>query len=76
MNQTKVGTVISIKMNKTVVVKTINKVKHPLYGKLITKSKNFKGSDPIGVQLGQKVKIVETKPISKDIHFKVTEVIK
>lgn len=72
----KVGTVSSTKMQKTVVVNVVEKVKHPFYKKLITKTSKFKAHDDLAVQVGQKVKIIETKPISKDIHFKVSEVIK
>lgn len=74
--QTKVGVVDSVKMQKTVVVKVVEKVKHPFYKKLMTKVTRFKAHDDLGTQLGQKVKIAETRPISKDVHFKVTEVIK
>ena len=71
MPQVKEGVVVSNKMKKTVVVKVNMKVKHPLYKKIIVKSKKFKARDEIGVALGQKVKIVETKPFSKDVHFKI-----
>jgi len=71
MPQVKEGVVVSNKMKKTVVVKVNMKVKHPLYKKIIVKSKKFKARDEIGVALGQKVKIAETKPFSKDVHFKV-----
>ena len=74
MPQIKTGVMVSNKMQKTVVVKVSTKVKHRLYKKLITKTKKFKAHDEIGVNLGQKVKIIETKPISKDIHFKIVEV--
>lgn len=72
----KTGIVTSNKMEKTVVVKIVLKVKHPLYKKLITKSKNIKAHDELGVQIGDKVKIIETKPISKTVHFKTTEIVK
>jgi small subunit ribosomal protein S17 len=75
MAQIKVGTVVSTKMQKTVVVLIETKVKHPLYKKLISRSKKIKAHDEIGVKLGQKVKIVEVKPYSRDVNFKVTEVI-
>jgi len=71
MPQVKEGVVVSNKMKKTVVVKVNMKVRHPLYKKIIVKSKKFKARDEIGVALGQKVKIVETQPFSKDVHFKV-----
>ena len=71
MPQVKEGVVVSAKMKKTVVVKVNMKVRHPLYKKIIVKSKKFKARDEIGVALGQKVRIAETKPISRDVHFKV-----
>ena len=76
MAQIKVGLVESTKMQKTIVVKVKSLVKHPLYKKLIKRSKKIKAHDEIGVNVGDKVKIVETKPISKDVNFKVLEVVK
>jgi len=76
MAQVKVGIVESIKMQKTIVVKVESKVKHPLYKKLIKRSKKIKAHDEIGVNIGNKVRIVETKPISKGVNFKVMEVVK
>ena len=71
MPQVKEGIVVSNKMNKTVVVKVNMKVRHPLYKKIIVKSKKIKARDEIGVALGQKVKIAETKPFAKGVYFKV-----
>ncbi len=76
MAQTKIGKVISDKMEKTIVIKVVSKVKHPLYKKLITKSKNIKAHDEIGVKIGDKVKIQKTRPYSKTVHYKTTEVLK
>lgn len=73
MPQIKEGTVISNKMKNTVVVKVDSTIKHPLYKKLIARSKKIKAHDEIGVKIGQKVKIIESKPISGDVHFKVME---
>ena len=73
MPQIKEGTVISNKMNNTVVVKVNSTIKHPLYKKLIARSKKIKAHDEIGVRIGQKVKIIESKPISGQVHFKVME---
>lgn len=75
MAKSEVGEVTSIKMTKTVVVEVVSKTKHPLYKKLIKRTRRFKAHDDIGVKLGQKVKIVETKKYSKDVHFKVLEVL-
>lgn len=71
------GTIISVKMNKTAVVEVTRKTPHPLYKKLLKKSKKYKVSiGEFEVSLGDKVKIIETRPISKDKHFKIIEVIK
>ena len=71
------GKVISTKMQDTEVVEVVRRVPHPLYKKLLKKSKNFK-VDTKGqeVAVGDQVKIVEIKQISKDKYFKVQEVIK
>ena len=76
MPQVKTGTVISNKMQKVVVVKIETLVKHPFYKKRIKRSKNIKAQDTVGTNLGDKVKIAETKPMSKDVNFKVVEVLK
>lgn len=76
MSQSKIGVVISDKMKKTIVIKVVSKVKHPLYKKLIKRSKHIKAHDEMGVKVGETVKITKTKPYSKTVHFKVTEVIK
>jgi len=73
MQQVKEGVVVSNKMIKTVVVKINTKVRHPLYKKIVVKSKKFKARDERGVKLGQKVKIAEVKPFAKDVRFKVLE---
>jgi small subunit ribosomal protein S17 len=70
-----IGVVVSNKMQKTVVVKAETKVKHPLYKKLIKKTRTYKAHDELGLKPGQKVKIGESKKYSKDVHFKVVEVI-
>lgn len=76
MAQFKKGKVISDKMQNTVTVKVSYKVKHPFYKKLITKSENFKAHNELGAKIGQAVKIIETKPYSKEVKFKVLEVMK
>ncbi len=66
------GTVVSTSMKDTVVVLVENYEKHPKYHKFIKKSKKFKAHD-VGntATMGEKVKIEETRPISKDKHFKL-----
>jgi small subunit ribosomal protein S17 len=77
MKKTFTGKIISLKMNKTAVVEIITRAPHPLYKKLIKKSKPFKAdTGEMTLVVGQKVKIVETKPISKGKFFKVMEVVK
>ncbi|OGD97412.1 30S ribosomal protein S17 [Candidatus Curtissbacteria bacterium RIFCSPLOWO2_01_FULL_38_11b] len=75
MTQVKVGKVVSTKMQKTIVVEVEMRKKHPLYKKIIKKSKKIKVHDELGAKMQQKVKIRETKPISKNVHFKTVEVI-
>jgi small subunit ribosomal protein S17 len=71
------GIVVSNKMANTVVVEVTRKVAHPLYKKLIKKSKKFTAdSTGIEVNVGDRVKIGSIRPISKTKYFKVLEVIK
>lgn len=74
MNKSFTGTVVSNKMEKTVVVKIERKFRHPLYQKIITRHKNLKAHNELeGVEVGDKVVIEETSPISKDKRFHVIE---
>lgn len=66
------GVVISDKMDKTVVVEVTRFVEHAKYGKRIKKTKNYKAHDENNAKkVGDVVEIEETKPLSKDKHFKV-----
>ena len=66
------GIIISDKMNKTVIVKVGSYKKHPRYNKFYRSDKKYKVHDETGeFHVGDKVLIKETKPISKDKHFKV-----
>lgn len=71
------GKIVSLKSQDTAVVEVTRKVAHPLYKKLMKKTKKFK-ADSRGqtLSLGDRVKIVSIRPISKEKHFKVLEVIK
>ncbi len=75
MNQLE-GIVISGKMPKTAVVKIVRLTKHPLYKKKVKRSKRYLVDDQIGVKKGEKVKIVQTRPISKRKRWKIVEVLK
>jgi small subunit ribosomal protein S17 len=68
------GIVVSDKMKDTIVVKVERYVKHPKYGKFIKRQKKFKAHDVGNTKrIGEKVSIIETKPISKDKHFMLTQ---
>lgn len=71
------GKVISVKMQNTAVVAVSRRVPHPLYKKLLKKGKHF-NVDTAGqtVEVGNDVRIVETKPVSKTKYFAIKEVIK
>ena len=74
MYKTLIGTVVSDKMNKTVTVIVERKFKHAKYQKVITRHKKFKAhNEEMKIKIGDKVKIRESKPISKDKHFIVIE---
>ena len=76
LRKTRVGTVVSDKMDKTVVVAIQDNVKHPLYKKSITRTVKFKAHDEENAGgVGDKVKIMETRPLSKDKRWRVTEII-
>ena len=62
MAKVKTGKVISNKMQKTVVVEIVSKIVHPLYKKQMKRTKNIMAHDELGVNIGDKVKIAETKP--------------
>jgi len=68
------GTVVSDKMDKTVVVSVSRFIKHPKYGKFYSKNKKYKAHDAENkYKIGDKVQIIETRPISKDKRFRVLE---
>ncbi len=74
VRRTKVGQVVSDKMDKTVVVRIDSLKRHPKYKKSYKVSKKFKAHDEENqYKIGDKVEIEETKPLSKDKHFKVVK---
>ena len=76
LRKTRVGTVVSDKMDKTVVVAIQDNVKHPLYKKIIKRTVKFKAHDEENAcGVGDKVKIMETRPLSKDKRWRGTEII-
>ena len=71
-----IGIVTSNKMDKTVVVSVATNVKHPKYGKIVKKTYKLKAHDEENIcQMGDKVKVMETRPLSKDKRWRVVEVV-
>ena len=74
--KTKVGMVTSNKMDKTIVVAVEDFVRHSLYGKSVKNTKNFKAHDENNeCNIGDKVRIMETRPLSKDKRWRLVNVI-
>ncbi|MEI7987079.1 MAG: 30S ribosomal protein S17 [Armatimonadota bacterium] len=73
--KTRVGIVVSNKMQKTVVVRIERRVQHPLYGKVVIRTEKFKAHDIIGCDEGDRVEIMETRPLSRDKRWRVTQII-
>ena len=76
LRKTRVGTVVSDKMDKTIVVAIMDSVRHPLYKKIIKRTVKMKAHDEQNqCGIGDKVKIMETRHISKDKRWRLVEVI-
>jgi small subunit ribosomal protein S17 len=74
--KTRVGTVVSDKMQKTVVVSIERRVQHPVYGKMVRRTKKLKAHDEQNeAKTGDTVRIMETRPLSKDKRWRVVEII-
>ncbi|MBX3298340.1 MAG: 30S ribosomal protein S17 [Acidobacteria bacterium] len=71
----RVGIVASDKMTKTVVVRVDRLVKHPMYRKYIKRRKKFMAHDEMGAKIGDKVRIIETRPMSARKRWRVVEII-
>ena len=76
LRKTRIGKVISDKMDKTITVAIEDHVKHPLYGKIVKKTVKFKAHDEKNeCGIGDTVKIMETRHISKDVCWRLVEII-
>ena len=76
LRKTRVGTVVSDKMDKTVVVAIKDNVRHPLYKKIMKRTVKFKAHDEQNAcNVGDKVQIMETRPLSKDKRWRVVSII-
>lgn len=76
LRKTRVGKVVSDKMDKTVVVAIVDNVKHPLYKKIIKRTVKFKAHDENNeCKIGDRVEVMETRPLSKDKRWRVTNIL-
>lgn len=77
LRKTRTGVVVSNKMDKTIVVEYVARVPHPTFSKIVKRSKKFYAHDEKGeAKIGDKVRIVETKPLSKLKRWRLVEVLK
>ena len=76
IRKTKIGTVVSDKKDETIVVAVKTKVRHPLYGKMINNTVKFKAHDENNeCGIGDTVRIMETRPLSKDKNWRLLEIV-
>ena len=76
MRKTRTGVVVSDKMDKTLVVEIRTRVRHPLYGKIMNRTERFKAHDENNdCGIGDTVRIMETRPLSKDKRWRLVEII-
>ena len=76
LRKTRTGKVVSNKMDKTIVVAVVDNVKHPLYGKIIKRTYKLKAHDEENTcKIGDRVRVMETRPLSKDKRWRLVEVI-
>jgi small subunit ribosomal protein S17 len=74
--KTRVGVVVSDKMDKTVVVSIERRVQHPVYGKMVRRTKRLKAHDERNdAKTGDTVRIMETRPLSKDKRWRLVEIV-
>ena len=76
MRKTRTGVGVSDKMDKTIVVEIRTRVKHPLYGKIMNRTKRFKAHDENNeCGIGDTVEVMETRPLSKDKRWRLVRII-
>ena len=76
LRKTRVGKVVSDNMQKTIVVAVVDNVKHPLYNKIVKRTYKLKAHDENNeCQVGDRVKVMETRPLSKDKRWRLVEII-
>jgi small subunit ribosomal protein S17 len=76
LRKTRVGKVVSDKMDKTIVVAIVDNVKHPLYNKIVKRTYKLKAHDENNeCKIGDRVKVMETRPLSKDKRWRLVEIV-
>lgn len=76
LRKKRIGRVVSDKMDKTIVVAVETKVRHPLYGKTVNTTTKFKAHDENNeARIGDRVSIMETRPLSKDKRWRLVEIV-
>ena len=76
LRKTRIGRVVSDKMDKTIVVKVEEFIRHPMYKKRVKRTIKFKAHDELNTcGIGDKVKIMETRPLSRDKRWRLVEII-
>ena len=76
LRKTQIGTVVSDKMDKTVVIAIVDNVRHPLYKKIVKRTVRLKAHDENNeCKVGDRVSVMETRPISKDKRWRVNKII-
>ena len=76
LRKTRVGVVVSDKMDKTIVVAVRDNVRHPLYNKIVKKTYKLKAHDEANeAKVGDTVRVMETRPLSKDKRWRLVEII-
>ena len=76
LRKTRVGVVVSDKMDKTIVVAVRDNVRHPLYNKIVKKTYKLKAHDEKNdAKIGDTVRVMETRPLSKDKRWRVVEIV-
>ena len=76
LRKTRVGVVVSDKMDKTIVVAVKDSVQHPLYKKILKRTKKFKAHDENNeAGIGDRVEIMETRKISKDVNWRLVKIV-
>lgn len=76
LRKTRIGMVVSDKMDKTIVVAVADRVKHPLYGKIVDRTYKLKAHDENNeCKIGDRVKVMETRPLSATKRWRLVEII-